>query len=64
MEIPTTKILCDAERFCEGLRLIAEECNMSKVAYNKIGAVDVEFEDGSSVGMVTAFRKAGIIKGL
>lgn len=64
MEIPKTKEikLCNAERFCEGLRLIAEECGISRIVYCGLGITTLEFEDGSSVGCLRAFREAGLIE--
>lgn len=62
MNIPATKILCDAERFIIGLKMLAEECNMSFIEYNKLGILKFKFEDGSTVGGMRAFMDAGIIK--
>lgn len=62
MNITITKIMCDAERFIVGLKMLAEECNMSFVRYNRLGILKFEFEDGSAVGCMRAFMDAGIIK--
>ena len=61
MEIPKTRKLCDAERFCVGLKLLAEECNMKIVHYCKLCVYKYEFKDGSSVGCNEAHREAGLI---
>ena len=61
MNIPTTRTLYDAERFCIGLKMLAEECNMSSVEYNGLGIMKFIFEDGSIVGGIRAFMDAGII---
>ena len=61
MEIPKTKTLCDAERFVEGLKLLAKECKMSKVKYDQLGIILYEFADGSKVGGTTAMKLANII---
>ncbi len=61
MEIPTTKRLSDAERYVEALKLIAKECNLDKVRYDKIGIVKFIFSDGSSIGGMRAFMDAGYI---
>lgn len=63
MEIPKTKIitLCDSERFIEGLKQLAKECNAVDIQYNAYGPVKFHFGDGSEVGSVYAFIKAGYI---
>ena len=61
MEIPKTKTLCDAERFVEGLKLLAKECNISNVRYNQLGILSYEFADGSKIGGMNAMRLANII---
>ena len=61
MEIPKTKTLCDAERFVEGLKLLAKECNISNVRYNQLGILSYEFADGSKIGGMSAMRLANII---
>lgn len=53
--------MCDAERFITGLKMLAEECNMSFVRYNGLGIWKFEFEDGSTVGGMRAFMDAGIV---
>lgn len=63
INIPTTRSLCDCERFIEGLRLLAIECNLESVDYTKAGFVmTYRFKDGSSVGGKRAWIDAGIIK--
>lgn len=62
MNIPTTKTLSDAERFCIGLRMLAAECNMSKIEYCGLGVKIFRFSDGSSVGGMRAYVEAGLIK--
>lgn len=62
MEIPRTKVLSQAERFIEGLKLLADECNMSSVKYTKMGIViTYKFDDSSSVGCGRAHQMAGLI---
>lgn len=61
MNIPTTKTLCDAERFCIGLKMLAEECNMNSVEYNGFGIQKFIFNDGSAVGGIRAFMESGIV---
>ena len=61
MQIPTTRTLCDAERFCIGLKMLAEECNMESVEYMGFGIKKFIFEDGSTVGGMRAFMDAGIV---
>ena len=61
MEIPTTKKLNDAERFCEGLAMLARECNLTSIEYAKIGIYKYEFADGSSIGSIRAHQEAGIV---
>ncbi len=61
MNIPTTRTLCDAERFCIGLKMLAEECNMNSVKYTGLGITKFIFEDGSTIGGMRAFIDAGII---
>ena len=67
MEIPKKEIvdLCQARRFCIGLKQLAEECGMSSVTYNKMGMIiTYTFNDGSSVGSFRAHREAGLVKSL
>lgn len=61
MEIPTTKKLCQAERFCEGLKMLANECDMSSISWTKLGSLQFFFNDGSSVGGLRACYEAGLI---
>ena len=61
MEIPTSRRLCDAERFVEGLRLLAKECNMTDVNYCKLGINKFRFRDGSTIGGMRAFIDANIV---
>jgi len=61
MNIPTTRTLCDAERFCIGLKMLAEECNMSSLEYNGFGIIKFIFNDGSTIGGMRAFMEAGIV---
>ena len=62
MDIPKTREMSDAERFCYGLGMLAIECNLASVTHNMFGITFFEFEDGSSVGGLTAYREAGIIR--
>ena len=61
MNIPTTKTICDAERFCIGLKMLAKECNMNSVEYNGMGIKKFIFNDGSVMGGIRAFIESGII---
>lgn len=63
MEIPKTKTvtLSDAERFIEGLKILATECNATHIEYNGFGPLRFYFEDGTEVGSIRAFIKAGYI---
>ena len=63
MHIPTTttRTLCDAERFCIGLKMLAEECNMSYIDYCGLGIKMFNFCDGSSIGGLRAYVDAGLI---
>ena len=63
MVIPTTKTvtLCDAERFCEGLKQLAIECHLDSIVCNKIGLLRYNFKDGSYVGATRAWQEAGVI---
>lgn len=63
MEINKTKttVLSQAERFCEGLKMLSEECGLSTLEYNKIGLLIFYFDDGSSVGGLRACIEAGLI---
>ena len=63
MEIPRTKQLCQAERWVEGLRLLAKECQMSSIRYCALGVTRFEFADGSSIGDMRSYIEAGIIDG-
>ena len=61
MEIPTTRRLNDAERYVEGLKLLAKECNLDKVHYDMLGITKFIFSDGSSIGGMRAFIDAGYV---
>jgi hypothetical protein len=61
MDIPKTREMSDAERFCYGLGMLATECNLDSVNYNLYGNIFFQFADGSSVGGLTAYMDAGII---
>lgn len=61
MQIPTTRTLCDAERFCIGLKMLAEECHLDQITYNLFGIRKFVFGDGSSMGGMRAFMDAGIV---
>ena len=61
MEIPTTRRLSDAERYVEGLKLLAKECNLDIVRYDMIGITKFIFSDGSSIGGMRAFIDAGYV---
>lgn len=61
MDIPKTREMSDAERFCYGLRELSLECNLTSVNHNMFGITFFQFEDGSSVGGLTAYKEAGII---
>ena len=60
-QITVTKNLCDAERFCYGLKQLAKETNMSSIVWMKLGIETFKFADGSSVGCLRAFKEAGLI---
>lgn len=63
MEIPTTKKLCDAERFIEGLKILYKECNVQNVEYNKLGSIyKMSFADGSYANGVYLFVQSGYFK--
>ena len=64
MDIPSqiTRNLCDAERFCYGLKLLAEETNMSSIIWSNLGVETLKFADGSSVGSLRAFKEAGLVR--
>lgn len=62
MDIPKTREMSDAERFCYGLGMLARECNLASVNHNMFGITFFQFEDGSSVGGLSAYREAGIIR--
>lgn len=62
MDIPKTREMSDAERFCYGLRELSVECNLASVEYNTFGITFYQFGDGSAVGGLRAYREAGIIK--
>lgn len=61
MNIPTQKTitLSQASRFCEGLRLLGQECGLTDIRYNKLGILSYMFNDGSSVGSMRAAIEAG-----
>ena len=63
MQIPTVKVknLSQAERFCEGLKMLSEECNVSSITYNRAGFVMFHFNDGSSVAGIRACIEAGLL---
>lgn len=61
MEIPTTRRLNNAERYVEGLKLLAKECNLDTVRYDKLGITKFIFSDGSSIGGLRAFMDAGYV---
>lgn len=63
MEISKTKVitLSDAERFIEGLKMLAKECNVTSIYYNGFGPLRLHFDDGSKVGCLRAFINAGYI---
>ena len=57
MDIPKTKTvtLCDAERYAEGLKQLARECNLTSIRYCKLGVQMFSFADGSEIGVCPAF---------
>ena len=57
MDIPKTKTitLCDAERYAEGLKQLAKECNLTGIRYCKMGVQSFSFADGSVIGVCPAF---------
>ena len=63
IEIPDTKLikLCDAEKFVDALRIIGDKCGVKSVTYNKLGIVEFEFNDGSSIGGLRAFIDSGYV---
>lgn len=64
MNIPTQKTitLSQASRFCEGLRLLGQECGLTTVSYCKLGIIKYIFDDGSSVGSMRAAVNAGWLR--
>jgi hypothetical protein len=62
MDIPKTREMSDAERFCYGLGMLATECNLASVNHNLYGNIFFQFADGSSVGGLNAYMDAGIIR--
>ena len=50
--------------FCIGLKMLAEECNLSEISYIPLGIKTFIFKDGSKVGGLGAFMSAGLIKGV
>ena len=62
MDIPKTRKMTDAERFCYGLRELSVECNLVSVNRNMFGVTLFQFEDGSTVGGLRAYMEAGIIR--
>lgn len=62
MDIPHIKKMSQAERFIEGLRLLADECHVTSVEYNAFGVTKFHFDDGSWVGGPRAYMNAGYIK--
>lgn len=64
MNIPTQKTitLSQASRFCEGLRLLGEECGLTSIHHNKLGIIKYFFDDGSSVGGMRAVIEAGWLR--
>ena len=61
MNIPTARQLSQAERFVEGLKILASECGLSSVNYNAFGITKFIFEDGTWMGSVRAYINAGYI---
>ena len=59
--IPTERKLSQAERFCEGLRLLALECGLHDVTVTGFGPRTFTFNDGSSVGSMRAMFIAGLV---
>lgn len=66
MDIPKRVIrdLSQSERFCIGLRQLAEECGMSSTDRNGLGMLKFYFDDGSKIGCLQAFYDAGIISSM
>lgn len=66
MEIPKTQTinLSEAQRFCLGLKMLAKECNMESIDYNRLGISMFHFTDGSSVGGLRAYIEAGLINNI
>lgn len=64
IDIPKTitRELSDAERFVEGLKILAKECNMTNISYCGFGPISFTFADGTSIGGKRAWIDAGIIK--
>lgn len=54
--------MCDAERFCVALKMIAIECNLETITYDKLGILSYQFKDGSKVGDKGAWIEAGVLK--
>ena len=63
MEIPKIQMLnlSEAERFCLGLRMLAEECKMERIEYSLLGVQKLHFADGSSIGELRAYIDAGLL---
>lgn len=53
--------LLDAERFCLGLKMLAEECNMVKIDSCDFGVKKLYFADGSCIGGLRVYVDAGLI---
>ena len=64
MEIPKTQMLnlSQSERFCLGLKMIADECELERIEYNMLGVQTLHFADGSSVGGLRIYFDAGLLK--
>ena len=50
-----------AQRFISGLEKLTNECDLTQVTYNAFGPLKLDFNDGSSVGMIRAFMDANLI---
>lgn len=53
--------ICDAEKFCNGLKQLAAECDLSAVAYSVLGVTSYTFLDGSFISCLEAHKQANLI---
>ena len=53
--------ICDAEKFCSGLKELAAECGLSTIKYSMLGVTSYVFNDGSSISCIEAHKQADLI---